>query len=129
METCIMTEIICGACGDILKVIDDKNLFQMWQGATEWFHIQIITWCKKCQEDMPEEYKKYGQQMGGGFTANMAGLARGNRPTGYDKEECGAKPATKCPNCNSKNIMRDYDLEKLTCFDCHSVCGGAMFWA
>ena len=72
---------------------------------------------------MPEEYKKYGQQMGGGFTANMTGLARGISSTG------GFKPATKCPNCNSKNIMRDYDLEKLTCFDCHSVCGGAMFWA
>ena len=45
-----MTDVICGACGDILKTIPDR-----FEGDEP----PLTVWCENCQKLMPDDYEKF----------------------------------------------------------------------
>ena len=49
-----MTDVICGACGDILKTIPDRPFHELrFEGDEK----ELTVWCENCQKLMPDDIK------------------------------------------------------------------------
>ena len=57
-----MTDVICGACGDILKTIPEELGVLIIDNKFVCDEKELTVWCENCQKLMPDDYKKYASK-------------------------------------------------------------------